>query len=106
MYKIGVIGDRDSIMSFKAMGISVFPVKSSEEAVEVLHKLAERQFAVIYITEQIAREIPDAIYQHSESKLPAIILIPGNQGVLGIGMDSVRKSVERAVGADILFNKE
>ncbi|MCQ4771942.1 V-type ATP synthase subunit F, partial [Intestinimonas massiliensis] len=33
---------------------------------------------------------------------PAIILIPGKSGSLGIGMDNVKKSVERAVGADSL----
>ena len=31
MYKIGVIGDKDSIMGFKAVGISVFPVSTPEK---------------------------------------------------------------------------
>jgi V/A-type H+-transporting ATPase subunit F len=41
--------------------------------------------------------------KYSSCKFPAIIPIPSNQGVLGIGMEGVKKSVERAVGADILF---
>ena len=33
---------------------------------------------------------------------PAIILIPGREGSLGIGKDNLQKAIERAVGADIL----
>ena len=104
MYKIGVIGDKDSILGFKALGLSVFPVAQPSEAEEKLHELARSQYAVIYITEQAAKDIDAAIDQYKDDKFPAIILIPGNQGTLGIGMRGVKKSVERAVGADILFN--
>ena len=33
---------------------------------------------------------------------PAIILIPGREGSLGIGRDNIQRAIERAVGADIL----
>ena len=105
MYSIGVIGDKDSILGFKALGLSVFPVTEPEEAEEILHRLAREQFAVIYVTEQIAKDIVSSIDKYSDRRFPAIIPVPGNQGVLGIGMEGVKKSVERAVGADILFNK-
>ncbi len=103
MYKIGVIGDKDSILGFKALGLSVFPVTEIEEAKNVLHKLAKEDYAVIYITEQIAKDITTEIDKYKDKRFPAIILIPNNQGSLGIGMRGVKKSVERAVGADILF---
>ncbi|TYQ14989.1 UNVERIFIED_CONTAM: V/A-type H+-transporting ATPase subunit F [Acetivibrio alkalicellulosi] len=106
MYKIGVIGDKDSIMGFKAVGMSVFPVSTPLEAQEVLEKIADEQYAVIYITEQVAVDIVSTIDQYSEKKFPAIIPIPGNAGSLGIGIKGVKKSVERAVGADILFRDE
>lgn len=102
MYKIGVIGEKDSILGFKALGLSVFPVVGPDETSKVLHKLAREDYAVIYITEQAARNIISDIDIYKDSRLPAIILIPGNQGSLGIGMRGVKKSVERAVGADIL----
>jgi V/A-type H+-transporting ATPase subunit F len=106
MYKIGVIGDKDSILGFKALGLSVFPVTQVSEAVDTLHNMAKENFAVIYITEQIAKDIMDEIESYKDDRLPAIIPIPGNQGSLGIGMQNVKKSVERAVGADILFRDE
>lgn len=106
MYKIGVIGDKDSILGFKALGLSVFPVNQPSEAEKILEKLVEEQFAVVYITEQIARDIVSSMDMYKDLRLPAIIPIPGNQGSLGIGMQGVKKSVERAVGADILFKDE
>lgn len=106
MYKIGVIGDKDSILGFKAMGISVFPVTGHEEAEKTIRELAADNYAVIFITEQIARNLTEIINIYRNERIPAIIPIPGNQGVLGIGMQGVKKSVERAIGADILFRDE
>jgi len=59
---------------------------------------------VLYVTEQAASDIVDAIDVYKEAPLPAIIPIPGNAGATGLGMMNVKKSVEKAIGADILFN--
>ena len=104
MYKIGVIGEKDSVLGFKALGLSVFPVVEPSEAESLIKEMAD-EFAIIYITEQIAKDIVSTIELYKDRMLPAIIPIPGNQGSLGIGMGEVKKSVERAVGADIIFQE-
>jgi V/A-type H+-transporting ATPase subunit F len=38
--------------------------------------------------------------------MPAIIQIPGISGNTGAGIENVKKSVETAVGSDILFSNE
>lgn len=106
MYKIGVIGDRESILGFKAVGLEVFPCDEAAEAEKILKKLAKDEFAIIYITEQLYQYMDEVIEEYKDSRLPAIIPIPNKDGSLGIGMTSVKKSVERAVGADILFGGE
>lgn len=106
MYKIGVIGDKDSILGFKVLGISVFPTTDVKEASRVVRQLSKENYAIIFITEQLAKDMEEIIDEFKQSVMPAIILIPNNQGTLGIGMDGVRKSVEKAIGADILFGKE
>ena len=105
MYRIGVIGDKDSVLGFKAVGFDVFPVQDSQEAGKVLKEKADGDYAVIYITERMAADIWDIIDHYKEDKFPAIIPVPGNEGVVGIGMRNVKKSVERAIGVDIVFNK-
>jgi len=104
MHEIGVIGERDSVLGFKAVGFEVFEANTPPEAEKALREAAAREFAVIYITEQAASGIIGAIDRYKDARLPAIILIPGNSGSMGLGMMNVRKSVEKAIGADILFN--
>ena len=106
MYKIGVIGDKDSVMGFVALGLEVFEAADDQQTEQTVRQLAKQDYAAIYITEQAAQGIMDVIDEYKDTELPAIILIPGIQGSLGIGMAGVKKSVERAVGADILFQNE
>ena len=49
-----------------------------------------------------ASQIPAEIARYQDALTPAVILIPGKEGSLGIGMNNVKNAVERAVGADIL----
>jgi V/A-type H+-transporting ATPase subunit F len=102
MYKIAVLGDKDSVLGFKALGLDVYCVESVDEAKSKLHHLAREDYAVVYLTEQLARYMEDELNRYKDELTPAIILIPGKEGSLGIGMANVKKSVERAVGADIL----
>lgn len=103
MYNIGVIGDKQSVLGFKAVGLEVFSCSSSEEAKHTLNKMAKGDFAIIYITESIYNQIADDIDQYKNDRLPAIIPIPGMDGKLDIGVSNIKKAVERAVGSDILF---
>lgn len=102
MYKIGVLGDKDSVLGFKALGLDVFPADSVEEAKTILHELAKGSYAIVYLTEQYAASMQSEIERYKDELTPAIILIPGKEGSLGIGMANVKRAVERAVGADIL----
>ena len=101
-WKIAVLGDRDSVLGFKALGLDTFPAETAEEARKKLHALAKENYAVIYLTENYAAQINDEVQRYKDSVTPAVILIPGKEGSLGIGMENVKRSVERAVGADIL----
>lgn len=103
MYKIGVVGDKDSILGFKALGLSVFPVTEPEQASRLINRLARENYALIFLTEALAIKIEETLDRYKSSPFPAIILIPNNQGSLGIGIQEIKKSVEKAIGADILF---
>lgn len=102
MFKVGVVGDKDSILAFKALGVDVFAVYEADEARKIVDTIARDKYGIIFITEQIARLIPDTIERYDEKIIPAVILIPSNQGTLNIGMDRINKSVEKAVGTNIL----
>lgn len=106
MYRIAVLGDKDSIYGFAALGLDIFPVTNEEEASKTLRKLADGSYAVIYITEAVASLLEREIDYLRELPLPAIIPIPGIKGNTGMGIKMVKKSVEQAVGSDIIFGND
>ena len=102
MYKIGVLGDRDSVLGFMALGLDVYPVEDAAEARQTLRRLAEDSYAVIYITEQLAAQLTAEIDSYKDELTPAIILIPGREGSLGLGTTALQNAVTRAVGSGII----
>ncbi|MGX7348797.1 V-type ATP synthase subunit F [Dolosicoccus paucivorans] len=101
-YKIGIVGNRNAIMPFHLVGFDMYPVTSGQEAVKVLKQLAEDDYGIIYLTEEIAAQIPDTIRYYDTQLTPAVILIPTHRGSLGIGKQRVQENVEKAVGQNIL----
>ena len=104
MYKIAVIGDNESIMGFSALGLSVFPADTAEEAVKLLKQLDDGKFAVIYITEKLASLIPSVMEKFKQMSVPVVIQIPGLVGNTGDGIKDLHACVEKAGGSDILLN--
>ncbi len=105
MLKIAVIGGRETVMGFKALGLDVFPVETDGEAKETLRALTrstEDNYAIIYIEETLVVTLESEINKFKDKPTPAIILIPGREGSLGLAQAALRASVERAVGSDIL----
>ena len=102
MYKIGIIGDRDSVLGFMA-----FDVKDADEArIKLRQAVKEEAYAVLFVTEDLAEKIEDEIERYKDDPLPAIVSIPGRNGTTGYGMSNIREAAIRAVGADILFGEK
>ena len=91
-------------MGFKALGLEACPVANTEEARETLRRLTKdsEDYAIIYVEENLAQELQHEIDKFKDVPKPAIILIPGKEGSLGVGKRSIQSAIERAVGADIL----
>ena len=100
--KIAVVGDRDSVLGFKALGLEVFPAQAGEEAKPILRQLAKEDYGIVYLTEQLALERPEDRQRVKECRTPAKKPKAGQVGPQGRGMAQVKRCVERAVGADIL----
>lgn len=100
-YKIGVLGDRESVAGYRAAGLYAVACNTAAEAARALADMAA-ECAVLYITETLAQELQAEIAAYDDKKVPAIILIPGSGGSLGIGRQRLDAAVERAVGGNIL----
>ena len=98
-YKIGVIGDKDSVLPFKLFGFDVRFVDTAPEIRQAIEEMADKDYGVIYITEEYAQKASETIARYDEVMTPAIVLIPNHSGSLGIGQQNIRDRVEKAVGA-------
>ncbi|NLG80445.1 MAG: V-type ATP synthase subunit F [Firmicutes bacterium] len=105
MYKFAAVGEEEAVFGFRALGVDVFIVKHEDDAASVLQEARKGGYAVIFVTEQVAKAVPDVIEGFQDAPLPAVLIIPGVGGSLGLASQRMKRIVEKAVGADILFQE-
>lgn len=109
-YKVAIVGPKQVISGFKALGVTSFSAENSEEALRVLVRLKANvegqvgeQFATIILIESLAAGIEaEDMERVMRGALPAIVLLPGVEGSQGAGVQKLKRLAERAVGSDVL----
>lgn len=101
-YRIGAIGDKDSVLPFKLFDFDTRTTKDRQIIRRQIEEMAVAGYGIIYITEEFAQLVPETIKRYEEKMIPAIVLIPNHEGTLGIGKSMIQGQVERAVGQNIL----
>ena len=105
--KIAVIGDKDSVLAFKAVGVEVHDATTAEQAAGLIKKLSQSGgYAVLLIAEGLAELIPEVLTKAKLQTYPAVVPIPTTKTPTGFGLLGIKSDVEKAIGVDILFNKE
>lgn len=100
MHKVAVIGSPGSADVFRALGAEVYSAASAEETETLLDRVQD-EYAVIFITEDVAPAEEALIRRNLERDLPALTLLPVASGSR-MGLAKLRHNMEKAVGADIL----
>lgn len=105
-YKISIIGSKDVISGFRAIGVETIGVNSIEDCKEkIKNAFNSENYGVIFITEVWANRIGNFLDELPLKALPAIVVIPAQTGSTGAGLSNLKKIIERAVGSDILANE-
>jgi len=103
--KIAAIGDKDSILAFKAVGVDIFIADTSIEADTQIKTLAKEQYGVILITESLASQIPSTIQTLKTRTYPVVLLFPSASGQnAGYALESLKTDIEKAVGSSSMHN--
>ncbi len=103
--KTAIIGDKDSVLAFKALGMRVVAETNPFKAREAVKTLARENYSVILITERVAEAIPETLARYKAAAYPIIIPIPDSAGATGLGMQGLKADVEKAIGTDIIFKE-
>lgn len=98
---MAVIGDRESVMLFRVLGVQTIAAETAEETARAIHRLAKEGCSIIYLTEQLARLVPEELARYQARTCPAIIPIPGSRGSDGFGREQIQSNIYKAVGMDL-----
>lgn len=99
--KMAVIGDRESVMLFRVLGVQTLTAETAEETARAIHRLARDGCSIIYLTEALARLVPEELARYQARTCPAIIPIPGSRGSDGFGKEQIQRNIYKAVGMDL-----
>lgn len=103
--KAAIVGSGDGIMVFKAAGIDTYLAEDEKKAWEILRKIA-KEYQIIFLTEELARSLAEFLKRFDEEPYPVVVSIPSGTQTDGYGMSVLKNAMERALGVDILFNKD
>ena len=100
MARIAIIGDRDSILALKALGVEIWAVNSAQEALDKLRQLATPDYGAVFITENYAEQLRAEMddLQRQIAWQPSLVVIPDHKGSRGLGMQKIMNLIEKSLG--------
>lgn len=104
---MAAVGSYESILPFKAIGLDVVVIteENAGETAQILHRFSRGGYAVLFMEEELFMKNRDVVDETNEFTDLSVIPVPNQKGSMGTGLDSIRRSVERAVGMDIFGEK-
>jgi V/A-type H+-transporting ATPase subunit F len=101
--RIAVVGNRETVVAFRAAGLSVHPVEAGPGAAAKVEELVVAGFKVIFFTEELFPHLAEVLERYRKQAVPCLVALPVSEG----SQESVarlKEVVKRAVGADV-FSK-
>ena len=99
---MAAVGSYESILPFKAIGLDVVVV-TEENRAAVPQTLSK--FSALFLEEPLYAEFRETVDEINEYSDISIIPVPNQTGSMDVGLQSIRRNVERAVGMDIFGDK-
>ena len=100
---MAAVGSYDSILPFKAIGLDVVEItdENRDSLGQIMNRFARKGYAALFIEEALFSAYQQAVDEVNEATDMCIIPVPNQSGSMGVGLSSIRRNVELAVGMDI-----
>ena len=92
---IAVIGDKESILPFRAFGMKTIEADELSEAQRAIASIKPEEISVVFVTEEIMQALEKADIQPGIN----MVAIPGCRGSLGYGKTVLKKLIKKATGS-------
>jgi len=92
--RIAVIGQKDSVLAFRALGMDIFFTDENDGQV-ILSDLVKQGYPIILMTEHEYMLNTELVEKHNETAYPVILPVPDGISHYGIAMDKITANMER-----------
>jgi V/A-type H+-transporting ATPase subunit F len=99
--EMAVIGDKDTVLAFKALGVEAFYETERRAIIATLRQLVEKDYRIVFITEREAEKVNDYIESRAGIAFPIILPIPDGVNSYGYGNKRINANIERAIGGTL-----
>jgi V/A-type H+/Na+-transporting ATPase subunit F len=102
---MAVLGDKDDVLPFMAIGAEIFLSTNIDEIKNAIIEFAEKGYAIILVSDDYLKEMPEIIEQFALSPMPSITSIPGRNGKSSFANERLNNVIKKAIGIDITSKK-
>jgi V/A-type H+-transporting ATPase subunit F len=104
--KVAFIGDADSVLGFRALGVETVVPVSGDDAREQFERLIKEETSVIMITEDLMDQLQEQIDETVHLAVPSVVVLPGVKGTQRKGENTIRELIIKAVGVDLMSEEQ
>lgn len=101
MPSVAVIGDRERVAGFAALGLDGYPAHTRAEAETALEKAQRAGCALILVTAEAARLVSERLDRLRQKEGPLVLILPGETGSAGRAGQALETVLRQAAGAGL-----
>lgn len=106
--RVAIIGNENTVLPLKSLGIEIFNIASQKEGEEILARIRNTEnendnYAIIFITSDWHKKLELEIAKFKNKVLPAIISLPSPTEKKGATLAGLEKMMERAIGSKLIL---
>lgn len=93
---IAIIGDRESVLPFKAFGVVTFEAGELSEGQKIIDSIKPGEYEIVFIAEELMQGLKELGVDTA-----SMVAIPGRRGSLGYGKLILKEIIKKAIGAEV-----
>ena len=102
--KMAVIGDKDVVLAFRALGMDVFHEAEHDDIKARIKELEVDGYAIIFVTETVAKTVSQFLETFNQKPYPVIMSIPDTGSTdSNFSVQKIIRNMERAVGSSAVL---
>jgi len=101
-HKIAAIGNKEALVLFESLGIDCFYLEEREELRRSLMVLAEKNYAIIFLAENLVYMVEEELKELNRRSLPTVTIIPMQPKKENLALERMSNIAARATGVKII----